>query len=115
MLFDISESLAKLRIGLSQGLFRIHFELSRQVYQDEKQIADLAFDFRRSAGLTRGGELAKLFIQFIEHLAGMLPIEADGCCFGTDLLGFHQRGEIARHRIQAALRSACLWPSFHLL
>src|ERR1700678_3823872 len=47
MLFNMSEALAKLRVGLSQRLFGIHFDLSRKVYQDEQQIADLALDFRR--------------------------------------------------------------------
>ena len=44
----------------------------------------------------------KLFIQLVEHLAGIFPIEAHGRGFGTDLLRFHQRREVARHRIQAA-------------
>src|SRR5580658_747168 len=46
MLFDMSEALAKLRVGLAQRLFGIHFEQPRQVHQDEQQIADFALDFR---------------------------------------------------------------------
>ena len=79
MLFDVREALAKLRVGLAQRLFRIHLEKARQIHQDEQQIAESRLRLP-PASLCRArlGEFAKLFIQFVEHLVGILPIEANG-------------------------------------
>ena len=91
MAFNESETLAELRVGLAQRLLGIHFQESRQIHQDEQHIAELAFQFRGRAVFTRLGQFAQLFIQFVEYLLGIFPIEANRRGLGADLLRFHQR------------------------
>ena len=75
MAFDESEALTEFRVGLPQRLLGIHFEFSRKVHQDEQQIADLTFELLRGAAFARLRQFAQLFVQLVEHLAGIFPIE----------------------------------------
>src|ERR1700730_16837341 len=47
--FDVAEAPAEFRVGFSQRLLGIHLQESRQIHQDEEEIADFAFDLLRRA------------------------------------------------------------------
>ena len=101
--FDVAPAPAELGVGAAQRLFRIHLDEARQVDHHEQQIAQLVFDVRSWAALrARLGELGELLVEFVEHLLGILPIEADAGGARGDLLRFDQRGQGARHAAEQA-------------
>ena len=96
------EAAAEFGIGPAQGLLGIDFDEAREVDQDEQQVAEFVFEFGRAdAGRARFVELGELFVELVEHLLGVLPIEADAGGAGGDLLRFHQRGQGARNAVRA--------------
>ena len=73
------EAAAEFGVGLAQRLLGIDFQKSRDVDDDEEQVADLAFDFFRDLRLRAGAcgvELGQLLAQFVEDLLDGGPIEA---------------------------------------
>src|SRR5260370_5535252 len=100
VLLDMCEALAEFRIRFAEGLLRIDLKKSREVHQNEQEIAKLAFQFRGISILARVSQLVKFFVKFFEHLIGILPIEAGGCRLGADLLGLHQCRKMAGNSFQ---------------
>ena len=84
------------------ALFRIHFHKSRQVDDDEEQIAELVFDaFLRTAS-HHGFELGAFLIQLGQNFADVRPVESGAGCARGDLLGLHECRQSARDRIEQA-------------
>ena len=86
-LFDVSEAAAEFGIGFAEGLFGIDFQEAGDVDYYEKQVADFVFDFGVIAGGAGGLDFGSLFIQLVENLVDVFPIEAGSGGFRGDFLG----------------------------
>ena len=101
----MGEAPAKFGVGFSQGLFGIHFEVARQIDEDEQQIADFTFDFALASPASRASANSRSSSSsFLEHLHGCSQSKPTAAALEDDLLRFHQRRKIAWDRIQAPLR-----------
>ncbi len=86
--FDVSEAAAEFGIGFAEGLFGIDFQEAGDVDDYEKQVADFVFDFSGVAGGAGGFDLGEFFIQLVENLVDVFPIETGSGGFRGDFLGF---------------------------
>src|SRR3546814_17263496 len=72
-----SEAALELGVGAAQRRFRIDVQVTRQVDDEEQQVADLVFQpLGRTALVDLGTNLADLFVQLVEHLAHLRQVEA---------------------------------------
>ena len=84
----------------SSRLLGIDLHESRQVHQHEQQVAQLVFELHGRMVAPRFVELGQLFLQLVEHLLGILPIEPHARGARGDLLRLHQRRQRAGHGTQ---------------
>src|SRR3984957_19825955 len=105
---DVREPPAELRIRFAQILFGVYLHEARQVYQHEQQIANLALQLLARSTGARLIQFVQLFVQLIENLLGILPVEPDPRCLRRDLLRLNQCRQIARDRFQQSAHSFAL-------
>src|SRR3546814_13910095 len=75
------------------------------VDDDEQQVADLVFQpLGRTALVDLGTNLADLFVQLVEHLAHLRPVEAHPRGPLLQLLGAQQSGQGGGHAVEGAGR-----------
>ena len=91
---------AELGVRSPQRLLRIHLHETRDIHQNEQQVAQFVFDRILRLALQSARELAPFLIQLLQNPVQVLPVEAHVRGFGRDLLRFHQRRHSPRHGIE---------------
>lgn len=99
--FHVAETATEFGIGAAEGLLRIDLQEAGEVDDGEEKVADLVLPLPVVVGLADFGDF---FVNFVNYLFRIGPIEAGAGGAGTDLLGFDERGQGSRHSIEQALR-----------
>ena len=103
----MAEAALELAVGMAQGGFWIHIEVAGQVGADEQQVADLVqHPLRLAAAVQLGADFVQLLLHFLQHIAGVRPVEADAGGAPLELQGAEQGGQAGGHAVQSAGRLA---------
>jgi len=85
---DIVETLLELVVRQPERRLGLDAELAGEVGDGEEQVADLFLGFGRVRAKSGDGlpYFANLFVDLVEHILGLYPVETDGRHPGADLV-----------------------------